>query len=786
MTSSGKSFNVEGSEGASDQPTRLLSRALVAIWVFAGIITYLEDAQPTTPFIAIWATIASSTLILLCSKFFKKKWFLRFWNSIACWKRGWRSARSKDDDDIYDHSSSSTSKPKQLIRHLKNVRNLSLPYIQETRRGKCYLVGMIVLVMMNSGVWVLFSFASKDFYNALNGGDSDAFQSAMIDYALVLFFGAPVVALYSFQREQLSNDWRKWMTERTLKLYARNRVYYHLEQNQQKGDKIDNPDQRISEDVGYFTRYMIKLLVLFLKDMINMVSFSLILYSIAPELFLVLIGYVISGILMSCFLGRSLISLNYLQLQKEANFRYSLVRLRENAENVAFYGGEELEVRSLYHRLEYIIRNRATIIWRQLGLEVFSNTYFYMAWILPIAIVAPRFFAGEIELGAVTQSREAFHNVLNDLSFIVQEFEHLSQLSAAVVRLSSFYDAIRYCDNERSQNSPLLQDLALCTSKLTIFNETSSVSTAGSEKPILRRLHPPASKIVSSIFPHNQLSENKHLLSVTNLTVLTPNYSRVLVNGLNLSLNEGQNLFIVGSSGAGKSSLLRCIAGLWNSGEGVIERPDDESVFFLPQRPYCVTGSLKDQLLYPAIDDYSSESDNSAVVDIDVLSSEQTKYKRHILTDDELLSVLDLVKLSNVAAQAGNGDRMKGLHAVQDWGNILSLGEQQRLAFGRVFVNRPRLVILDEATSALDMTMEAHMYGMLDTMAQSNGTIWSGSQEIPFKPVEGLTYISVGHRPSLLAYHDIKLRLTESGHVVDNIDREAAAKISAESSNLLV
>jgi len=174
------------------------------------------------------------------------------------------------------------------------------------------------------------------------------------------------------------------------------------------------------------------------------------------------------------------------------------------------------------------------------------------------------------------------------------------------------------------------------------------------------------------------------------------------------------------------------------------------------------------------------------VINIDVISSKVCKYRQAQMSDDVLLGVLNLVKLTNLAAQAGNGDPFKGLDTVQDWGNILSLGEQQRLAFARVFVNRPRLVILDEATSALDMTMEAHMYGLLKTMARANGTVWSDSQAIPFKPVDGLTYISVGHRPSLLAHHKIKLRLAESEHTLLQIDTEAAAKIAADSANLLI
>ena len=206
--------------------------------------------------------------------------------------------------------------------------------------------------------------------------------------------------------------------------------------------------------------------------------------------------------------------------------------------------------------------------------------------------------------------------------------------------------------------------------------------------------------------------------------------------------------------------MLRGIAGLWTSGNGRIDRPADEDVYFLPQRPYCALGSLKDQLLYPSIEK-NNEEDYPEGHQIS-----RSHLLKQLLTDDDLLEVLEKVDLGQLAARAGDGDPYKGLQAVLDWSNTLSLGEQQRLAFGRVLVNRPRLVILDEATSALDMVAEAKMYTLLRDMGKKQMQK-GGELSAP-----GLTYISVGHRPSLLAYHDMRLRLSsDGGHSMEAIEK---------------
>merc|ERR1711957_1081725 len=244
----------------------------------------------------------------------------------------------------------------------------------------------------------------------------------------------------------------------------------------------------------------------------------------------------------------------------------------------------------------------------------------------------------------------------------------------------------------------------------------------------------PSSKISlhqSSPMRDSFAPEIRSLLSIQNLTLSTPDGKRCLIEELDLSIKEGNNLLIVGSSGTGKSSLLRAIAGLWTSGQGHIEAPSDEDAYFLPQRPYCALGTLKDQLLYPSIE----EPEEDDYPEGHRLSRAHLLQKS--LTDADLLSICEQIDLSDLPARAGNGDPIKGLNTVIDWSNTLSLGEQQRLAFGRLLVNQPRFVILDEATSALDMVAEAKMYAILQNMAETNSVGKNGLSQ------PGLTYVSV-------------------------------------------
>ena len=635
-----------------------------------------------------------------------------------------------------------------IVEQAKVLWEMASPYYKESQSGRWLFAGMIGMTFLNSAVSVGFSYVGKDFWNALSAKDQAEFYIMLTKYGAALIIGAPVAVLYRFQRERLAVNWREWMTDRTLQLYSGGRTYYLLE----RSSDIDNPDQRIAEDVRTFTAFSLQLFITIVTSIIDLVSFSLILYSIQPQLFGAIIAYSAFGTIVTSVVGSKLVNLNFLKLQREADFRYSLVRLRENAESIAFYGGEDLEGKSITERLNLVIENKKDLIGAQRNLETFTTAYQYLIQILPVAVVAPQYFAGQVQLGVVSQSAGAFNHILSDLSIIVNQFEQLSTFSAGIARLSSFYKEMREVDPNRSNDMNLLQ----------LANATNPVDTK-LENTIDMLQKSPMSKVASQ----------ESIVSLKDLTLSTPDRNRILIRDLNLELKEGQNLLIVGDSGAGKSSLLRAIAGLWTAGEGHITRPSDGDVYFLPQRPYCAMGTLRDQLLYPSLEVSENQDDYP---DGHVLS--KSHLLRESLSDDELLDILEKVSLGDLATRMGSGDPIQGLQAVADWSNMLSLGEQQRLAFGRILVNRPKLVILDEATSALDMVSELKMYQLLQGMAGK--TVNGGTLSAP-----GLTYISVGHRPSLLAYHDKRLRLGGTdAHEISDIENKATVDIAKQIRNL--
>jgi len=607
--------------------------------------------------------------------------------------------------------------------------NMAAPFFrdEDDKTGRNLLVGVIGLTLLNSGVSVAFSYIGRDFWTALSNKNPEEFYLMLQKFMAALVAGVPVTVFYKFQRDKLALGWREWMTRRIMAIYYANRTYYALEASRE----VDNPDQRIAEDVRAFTKYSLDLLITLLTSVIDLVSFSGILFSIYPQLFGAILAYAGVGTVVTTQLGRQLIGLNFGQLQREADFRYSLMRVRENAESIAFYGGEKLERREIERRLDEVVGNFRKVIGAQRNLEFFTVSYRYLIQVIPGLVVAPLYFSNKIQLGVVSQSYGAFNHILGDLSIIVNQFEGLSSFSAGIGRLGTFLQ--RMAGEEGADLQELLlrgaggnaTAAALAQERAEVMlallddqEEGQEEQLPGTENGIAVRVQPGAP------------------LATRDLTVMTPDGSRTLVQGLTLALEEGQHLLIVGESGTGKSSLLRTLAGLWTRGAGVITRPPSDEMFFLPQRPYCTLGSLRDQLTYP-------------------LPAGDTP-------DADLLAVLEKVDLGALAERMGGGDPHAGLNKVRDWSATLSLGEQQRLAFGRLLWSRPSVAILDEATSALDLTNERRMYELLRS-------------ELP-----GLSYVSVGHRPSLLEYHDTKLRLARDGFSVGRIDDDPAALKAGE------
>ena len=539
---------------------------------------------------------------------------------------------------------------------------IATPYWRHDEKWKAWglLVLLVLLLLGQTHFAVLFNEQTGEFTSALAAREEERFWDAIRFCLGLLVVAVPIYAFFYFVRDKLGIHWRRWLTDRFLDSYFSQRHYYELNANA----GIDNPDQRIAEDINTFTQRSLYFLLIFIGAVLQLAAFSNVLWAISREMVYFLVVYAIFGTVTTLFVfGKPLMALNFLQLKREADFRFGMVRIRENAESIAFYRGEAQESQQVRRRFAEAFRNYNRLIRSQLFLNLFQYSYGLLTIVLPSAIIASRVLSGELEVGRAVQAAGAFAAILSAISVIVENFESLSRFAAGIDRLNAFEKVLTAPPAERMRRGSVIE------------------SVPG------------------------------FAVALEHVTLQTPNYERTLVRDLSVAVPPGEGLMIVGESGSGKSSLLRAIAGLWHSGSGRIVRPGPEDILFLPQRPSLRLGTLRSQLLYP--------------------------HQGWPVADAELQRLLERVNLPDLAGRFG------GLDVEMDWEKLLSIGEQQRLAFARVLLAHPRYAMLDEATSALDVANQESLYKQLAATET--------------------TLVSVSHRPALLKYHRQVLELCGDG-----------------------
>ena len=549
-------------------------------------------------------------------------------------------------------------------------------------------LGVLLLsVMLDVRLAVLFSYQSNDQFSALQAAFEG--EGAAKDSAIDSFWGAMLIlvalavidivrtALDLYLMQRFIIRWRVWLTHRLVGDWLDGDAYYR---GRFIDHPIDNPDQRIQQDIDIFTTgtgpepntptvgTAQTLVFGAVSSIVSVVSFTPILWNLAgpltilgvtvpKALFWMALVYVFLTTVVAFWIGRPLIRLSFRNELTNAAFRYALVRLRDAGEAIGFYRGEGAERGRLMTRFAAIIANYRAFVRRGVAFQTWNRAVHQIVDPLPTVVQVPRLFAGDIQLGDVTQSSSAFLSVHDSLSFFRAVYDSFASYRAAIIRLDGLITA-----NEMARELPSL---------------TALPSSDGS-------------------------------VELDDVEVRTPDGVR-LVDPLDVRLDVGESMVITGGSGTGKTTLLRSLAQLWPFTSGTLHRPEDDTMF-LSQMPYVPLGDLRSVISYPAV---AGEFDDAAIQ-----------------------AALDTVTLGHLGPR---------LDEAADWAKVLSPGEQQRIAFARVLLAKPKAVFLDESTSALDEGQEFALYRSLRTA------------------LPDCVVVSVSHRGTVEQHHDRRLELLGRG-----------------------
>lgn len=554
----------------------------------------------------------------------------------------------------------------------RDVWYLTKSYWQSEEKKKAFfLLGCIIALTLGVVyMLVLLNQWNNSFYSALQNYDAKKIFDELIHFSWLAAIYI-LLAVYSYYLQQtLILNWRRWLTTRFIDIWLQNKTYYNL---QMFGKDTDNPDQRISEDVRQFVEMTLSFGIGILKAFCTFASFVVILYNLSGSLSFTFMGktwtingymlwasliYSVIGTYITHIVGRKLVKINFIQQKYEADFRFSMIRLRESAESVAFYRGEAQEGSVFKQRFKMLLDNFWKLVNKQKQLVFLNSGYSQIAIIFPFVVAMNRYLTKEVTLGGLMQVASAFGRVQDSLSYFVDMYSSIAQWQAVVMRLTYFGRHM----HEVSQQAERF---------------------------------------------HVERFAAADVVEVSNMQINLPDGNPLLEN-LSFTLHPGHSVLIKGVSGSGKSTLLRAISGIWPFVDGKIFLPERDKLMFIPQKPYLPLGTLRAALNYPG---------------------------NKPIDDTELIYLMDLCQIGYLKDK---------LDLEADWSHVLSVGEQQRLAFVRAHIQQPQWLFLDEATSALDEDTEATMYSLLQERLQQT------------------TVVSVGHRSTLNKYHELVLRLNKA------------------------
>jgi vitamin B12/bleomycin/antimicrobial peptide transport system ATP-binding/permease protein len=445
------------------------------------------------------------------------------------------------------------------------VWRIASPYYRSEDKwaGIGLLASVLGIELATVAINVLFNSWNNRFYNALQERNWDSFVYELSYFSVLAMIFIVLAVFQLFLNQWLQIRWRQWMTKRYLGEWLHQASHYRM---QLLGDAADNPDQRIADDIRQFVENTLSIGVGLLSSIVSLASFAVILWRLSADAPLQILGtdytfpgylvwgaliYSIGGTAVTHWIGRPLVNLNFRQQRFEADFRFNLVRVRENSEQIALLDGEAAERGQLASRFRSLANNWVAIMHRTKWVTLFTASYSQIAVVFPFVLVAPAYFADKMQLGGMMQTASAFGSVQTALSFFVTSYRTIAEWRAVVARLDGFEGSIAASDK-------LAQDAN--TIKFTPRERADGVE-----------LH--------------------------DLRVRLPN-GQPLVNAA-LTVKSGEHVLVTGPSGSGKSTLFRAIAGIWPFGQGTVSVPAGASQMMLPQRPYFPVGTLRHALLYP-------------------------------------------------------------------------------------------------------------------------------------------------------------------------------------------